>query len=60
MFARVLMSVCGINMGLAIYMGFFIPLELHKNFAFTSKDYFVVSFVGFCFGLLHYLRQDEV
>tara|TARA_B100000902_G_C26994859_1_gene756906 strand:+ start:447 stop:632 length:186 start_codon:yes stop_codon:yes gene_type:complete len=60
MFPKALMSVCAVNMVLAVYMGLFIPVELHGSFALESRDYFVLSFVGFCFGLLNYLRvKDE-
>ena len=53
------MSVCAVNMVLAVYMGFFIPVELHDSFALESRDYFVLSFVGFCFGLLNHLRSKD-
>ena len=56
MFPRILMSVCAVNMILAVYMGFFIPVELHDTFAFEAREYFVISFVGFCLGFLNYTR----
>lgn len=59
MFPRILMSVCAVNMILAIYMGFFIPTEFHDSFALEAREYFVLSFVGFCFGLLNHLRMKD-
>ena len=53
------MSVCAVNMVLAVYMGLFIPVELHDSFALESRDYFVLSFVGFCFGLLNHMRSKD-
>lgn len=45
-------------MGLAIYMGYAIPEELHHLFVFSAKDFFLIAFVGFCFGL-HGLMRDK-
>ena len=53
---KILMTVSAINMALAIYTGFMIPVEFHGNFALEPKEYFVLSFVGFCLGLLKHLR----
>jgi len=53
------MALGAIQMGLAIYMGYFIPEEYHHFFAFSAKDFFLISFVAFAFGLYGVLKQNK-
>tara|TARA_B100001121_G_scaffold258041_1_gene236550 strand:+ start:7755 stop:7934 length:180 start_codon:yes stop_codon:yes gene_type:complete len=57
--SRAIMAVGTVQMGLAIYMGYFIPKEYHHFFAFSARDFFLISFVAFAFGLHGVLRGDK-
>ena len=57
--SKILMLVCAINLVLAVYTGFFIPIEYHSTFMLEIKDYFVLSFVGFCTALMVYLKERK-
>lgn len=57
MISRAIMAVGAVQMGLAIYMGYFIPKEYHHFFAFSAKDFFLISFVSFCVGLYGVLKK---
>jgi hypothetical protein len=46
-------------MVLAVLTGIFIPAEYHSQFALEPRDYFLLSFVGFCLGLHHYRLNNE-
>lgn len=59
MIIRSILALSAINIGLAMYAGFFIPPEHHTEFALPIRDYFLVSFVIFCISLRNYLIQDE-
>jgi len=53
------MALGAIQMGLAIYMGHFIPKEHHHFFAFSARDYFLISFVAFSLGLCGVIKKDK-
>ena len=53
------MAMGAVQMGLSIYMGYFIPEEYHHMFAFSAKDFFLISFVAFVTGLYGVLRGDK-
>ena len=53
------MAMGTVQMGLAVYMGYFIPKEHHHFFAFSARDFFLISFVAFAFGLHGVLRGDK-
>ena len=53
------MAMGAVQMGLAIYMGYFIPKEYHHFFAFSARDFFLISFVAFALGLHGVLRGDK-
>ena len=55
----VLMGICTVNMLLAVMAGVFIPLEYHSHFVFEPRDYFLLSFVGFCLGFYQYRSDNE-
>ena len=59
MIGRAIMAMGAIQMGLAIYMGYFIPKEYHHFFALSARDFFLISFVAFAFGLYGVLRDDK-
>jgi len=59
MISRAIMAMGAIQMGLAIYMGYFIPREYHHFFALSARDFFLVSFVAFAWGLYGVLREDR-
>jgi len=48
-----------INIGLTIYVGFFIPPEYHTHFAMPVRDYFLISFVGLCVGIMLYYKDKK-
>lgn len=48
-----------VNISLAMYVGFFIPPEYHSQFAMPIKDYFLISFVGLCTGIMLYYRNKK-
>jgi len=54
---RSMLALSCVNMGLALYAGFFIPVEYHESFAFPIRDYFLISFVGFCLSLYRILKK---
>ena len=58
-YSLVLMGICAVNMLLAVMAGVFIPLEYHSNFMLSPRDYFLLSFVGFCLGLHQYRSDSE-
>lgn len=53
------MACSSIQMGLAIYMGYFIPKEHHHFFALSARDFFLIAFVSFCFGLHIYKKEKK-
>jgi len=59
MISRAIMAMGAVQMGLAIYMGYFIPKEYHHLFAFSARDFFLISFVAFALGLHGVLRGDK-
>ncbi len=59
MISRAIMAMGAVQMGLAIYMGYFIPKEYHHFFAFSARDFFLISFVAFALGLHGVLRGDK-
>ena len=59
MINRAIMAMGAVQMGLAIYMGYFIPKEYHHFFAFSARDFFLISFVAFALGLHGVLRGDK-
>ena len=59
MISRAIMAMGAIQMGMAIYMGYFIPKEYHHFFAFSARDFFLISFVAFALGLHGVLRGDK-
>jgi len=59
MISRAIMATGAIQMGLAIYMGYFIPKEYHHFFAFSARDFFLISFVAFAWGLYGILKKDK-
>ncbi len=59
MISRAIMAMGAVQMGLAIYMGYFIPKEHHHFFAFSARDFFLISFVAFAFGLYGVLKQNK-
>ena len=59
MISRAIMATGAIQMGLAVYMGYFIPREHHHFFALSARDFFLVSFVAFAFGLYGVLKQKN-
>ena len=50
MYSWILIGICAVNMILAVLTGIFIPVEYHSQFALEPRDYFLLSFVGFCLG----------
>ncbi len=40
MISRAIMAMGAVQMGLSIYMGYFIPEEYHYMFAFSARDFF--------------------
>jgi hypothetical protein len=54
---RSMLALSCVNMGLALYAGFFIPIEYHEGFAFPIRDYFLISFVAFCLSLYRILKK---
>ena len=59
MYSWMLIGVCAVNMALAVLAGFFIPVEYHSNFALSPRDYFLLSFVGFCLGVHQCKSNNE-
>ena len=59
MISRAIMAMGAIQMGLAIYMGYFIPKEYHHFFAFSARDFFLIAFVGFALGLYGVLKENK-
>jgi uncharacterized membrane protein YjjP (DUF1212 family) len=53
------MAMSAVQMGLAIYMGYFIPKEYHHFFAFSARDFFLIAFVGFALGLYGVLKENK-
>lgn len=53
------MAMGAVQMGLAIYMGYFIPKEYHQFFAFSARDFFLISFVAFSLGLYGVLKESK-
>ena len=51
MISRAIMAMGAVQMGSSLYMGFFIPEEYHSMFAFSARDFFLISFVAFAVGL---------
>ncbi len=45
MMLKSLTAISLINIGFALYMGFYIPTDHHELFALTARDYFLISFV---------------
>ena len=58
-YSLVLMGICAVNMLLAVMSGISIPSEYHSNFLLSPRDYFLLSFVGFCLGLYQYRSDSE-
>ena len=59
MISRAIMAVGAVQMGLAIYMGYFIPREHHHLFAFSARDFFLISFVAFALGLHGVIKKEK-
>ena len=59
MYSWMLIGICAVNMVLAVLTGIFIPVEYHSQFALEPRDYFLLSFVGFCLGLYQYRSDNE-
>lgn len=59
MYSWMLIGICAVNMALAVLTGIFIPVEYHGHFALSPRDYFLLSFVGFCLGLYQYRSDNE-
>ena len=59
MMLRSLLSLSAINMGLALYAGFFIPPEYHTEFALPIRDYFLLSSVSFCLALYCFVKKTS-
>tara|TARA_R100000742_G_C4185252_1_gene19081 strand:- start:54 stop:248 length:195 start_codon:yes stop_codon:yes gene_type:complete len=60
MINKVIITISAINMALAVSMGYFIPKEMHYFFAFSSREYFLISFVGFCWGLYGHKKHSKL
>ena len=58
-YSWILIGICAVNMILAVLTGIFIPVEYHSQFALEPRDYFLLSFVGFCLGLYRYRSSNE-
>jgi len=56
---RSILALSAINIGLAIYAGFFIPQEYHTHLAIPVRDYFLISFVGLCVGIMLYYKDKK-
>ena len=56
---RSILALSAINIGLTIYVGFFIPPEYHTHFAMPVRDYFLISFVGLCVGIMLYYKDKK-
>jgi len=59
MISRAIMATGAIQMGLAVYMGYFIPREHHHFFALSARDFFLISFVAFAIGLHGVLENTD-
>jgi len=57
MILRSIMALSCINMGMALYAGFCIPVEYHDTFALTIRDYFLLSSTGFVLSLYGTLKK---
>ena len=57
MILRSIMALSCINMGLALYAGFYIPIEYHDSFALTIRDYFLLSSTTFALSLYGVLKK---
>jgi len=53
------MALGASQMVLAIYMGYFIPRENHHFFAFSARDFFLISSVAFAFGLYGVMNKKK-
>lgn len=53
------MVMGAVQMSLSIYMGYFIPEEYHYLFAFSARDFFLISFVAFSLGLYGVLKETN-
>ncbi len=51
------MAMGAVQMGLSIYMGYFIPEEYHHMFALSARDFFLLSFVAFSLGLYGVIKE---
>ncbi len=59
MISRAIMALGASQMVLAIYMGYFIPRENHHFFAFSARDFFLISSVAFAFGLYGVMNKKK-
>ena len=59
MLSRAIMAMGAGQMGLSIYMGYFIPEEYHYMFAFSARDFFLLSFVAFSLGLYGVIKEGK-
>lgn len=59
MIIRSILALSAINIGLAMYAGFFIPPEYHTHLAIPVRDYFLISFVGLCVGIMLYYKDKK-
>jgi hypothetical protein len=57
MISRSIMALSCINMGLALYVGFYVPTEHHAAFALTIRDYFLLSSTAFALSLYGVLKK---
>lgn len=57
MISRAIMAMGAVQMGLSIYMGYFIPEEYHHMFALSARDFFLLSFVAFSLGLYGVIKE---
>ena len=53
------MAMGAVQMGMAIYMGYFIPKEYHHFFALSARDFFLISFVAFALGLYGVIKGSD-
>ena len=59
MLSRAIMAMGAVQMGLSSYMGYFIPEEYHYMFAFSARDFFLLSFVAFSLGLYGVIKEGK-
>ena len=58
MINRAIMAMGAVQMCLSVYMGYYIPEDYHHMFAFSARDFFLISFVAFSIGLYGVIKGD--